>query len=116
MRLPANRYTDLSLAALFAWLIGFLMAGLGGITLLQSLRCSVAPIPVTCAELGFKGPPASNYIELRDFTPKLDGYVYWADERDGHWLSVNVPLLAGNSPQPPVVATLFQAKNDQELR
>jgi hypothetical protein len=113
--LPSTRFIDLSFAGLIVWLIGFLMAGLSGMELLSSLRCGTTPMPISCAALSAKGPPGSHYITLTGFTPKYDGYIYWADEQSGRWSSVQIPLLDGNSPQPPVVATVFNVTDDASL-
>ncbi|HZL89693.1 MAG TPA: hypothetical protein VFB96_15115 [Pirellulaceae bacterium] len=116
MGLSPRRFVDLSFVGLFVWLIGFLMAGLSGMELLKSFRCGTTPTPISCAALGAKGPPGSHYITLTGFTPKYDGYVYWADEQNGRWTSVQIPLLDGVSPQPPVVANVFNVGDEASLR
>src|SRR5262245_11163379 len=103
------------LAALIVWLLGMFASAFGGHELLTSYRCGASPSRIQCAELARRGPPGNDFITLTNFTPKLDGYVYYQDEH-GHWCNANVPLVADGEATPQVIVHVQQPQNDQHLR
>src|SRR5688572_5940255 len=95
-QVPFTSILSSSFLAIILWLIGFVMAGIGGHELLTALRCGDEPAPITVAELAHRGPTQGDYVTLTDFDINWDGYVYWQDEH-GNWTTCDVPLWAAGS-------------------
>jgi len=105
-----------SFLGLIAWLVGFVMTGIGGHELLTALRCGKTPAPVTVAELAHRGPTTNDYVALREFEIQWSGYVYCQNER-GEWASCDVPLrVAGSEAPPRVLVRAYNVRNEDELR
>ena len=104
-----------SFVAIVLWLVGFVMAAIGGHELLTALRCKDVPAPTTVAELANRGPIKGDYVTLTDFDIDWDGYVYWQDE-NGRWTMCHVPLWAAGSAAPPrVLVSVGGAQSEADL-
>ncbi|HZN34635.1 MAG TPA: hypothetical protein VFB80_12495 [Pirellulaceae bacterium] len=105
-----------SFLGLIALIIGFATSFIAGHELLTSLRCGASPSPASVAELAQHGPTAGDYVRLNDFEVEWQGYIYWPGE-DGRWTFCDVPLrVAGSAAPPRVLARVYGAANDAELR
>jgi len=120
MTTPTNQVKPLrdnywGFAALIVWLLGMFASAFGGHELLTSYRCGTSPSKIACADFAHRGPPGNDFITLTNFTPRLDGYIYYQDEH-GHWIDANVPLVADGDALPSVIVHVQQPQNDQHLR
>jgi hypothetical protein len=114
-QVPFTSILSSSFLAIILWLIGFVMAGIGGHELLTALRCGDEPAPITVAELAHRGPTQGDYVTLTDFDINWDGYVYWQDEH-GNWTTCDVPLWAAGSEAPPrVLVRAAGARSEADL-